>query len=43
MSKKCLYYYYITGGPKIPMKYGRIDVMSAEDCAPDGNLPGYKF
>ncbi len=32
--------YYILGGPKIPMKYGRIDALSPEDCAPDGNLPG---
>lgn len=27
------------GGPKIPMRYGRVDVSSPEDCAPDGNLP----
>lgn len=28
------------GGPKIPMRYGRKDVGSAEECAPDGRLPG---
>eukprot|EP01041_Mallomonas_annulata_P010331 gene10331-21559_t len=28
------------GGPKIPMRYGRIDAASPEDCAPEGNLPG---
>jgi L-ascorbate peroxidase len=26
-------------GPKIPMKYGRLDALSEEDCAPPGNLP----
>eukprot|EP00602_Paraphysomonas_sp_CaronLab_P000476 CAMPEP_0185018504 /NCGR_PEP_ID=MMETSP1103-20130426/1208_1 /TAXON_ID=36769 /ORGANISM="Paraphysomonas bandaiensis, Strain Caron Lab Isolate" /LENGTH=284 /DNA_ID=CAMNT_0027548341 /DNA_START=129 /DNA_END=983 /DNA_ORIENTATION=+ len=28
-----------SGGPEIDMKYGRIDVASSEECAPDGNLP----
>mmetsp|Transcript_26461 Transcript_26461/g.44726 ORF Transcript_26461/g.44726 Transcript_26461/m.44726 type:complete len:267 (-) Transcript_26461:755-1555(-) len=26
-------------GPKIPMKYGRLDAETEEDCAPPGNLP----
>ena len=29
----------LAGGPKIPMKYGRLDAATPEDCAPDGNLP----
>jgi len=28
------------GGPKIPMKYGRVDAQGPEDCTPDGTLPG---
>ena len=28
------------GGPHIDMKYGRVDVESPSECAPDGNLPG---
>ena len=27
------------GGPKIAMKYGRVDVPDENGCAPDGNLP----
>ncbi|TVU14459.1 hypothetical protein EJB05_37929, partial [Eragrostis curvula] len=27
------------GGPKIPMKYGRIDVTGPEQCPPEGKLP----
>ncbi|CAL1362429.1 unnamed protein product [Linum trigynum] len=27
------------GGPKIPMKYGRVDVSSAEECPEEGRLP----
>ncbi|KAG5176943.1 heme peroxidase [Tribonema minus] len=27
------------GGPKIDMRYGRKDVSSAAECAPEGNLP----
>ncbi|KAH7671122.1 Class I peroxidase protein [Dioscorea alata] len=27
------------GGPKIPMKYGRVDVSGAEQCPPEGKLP----
>ncbi|CAM8980224.1 unnamed protein product [Rhodiola kirilowii] len=27
------------GGPKIPMKYGRVDVSSPEQCPPEGKLP----
>ncbi|GBG67404.1 hypothetical protein CBR_g540 [Chara braunii] len=29
----------VAGGPKIPMRYGRLDASSPEFCAPDGNLP----
>ncbi|KAJ3701750.1 hypothetical protein LUZ61_005455 [Rhynchospora tenuis] len=27
------------GGPKIPMKYGRVDVATPEQCPPEGRLP----
>ncbi|XP_062219302.1 probable L-ascorbate peroxidase 8, chloroplastic [Phragmites australis] len=27
------------GGPKIPMKYGRVDVTTPEQCPPEGRLP----
>jgi len=27
------------GGPKIDMRYGRVDAMSPEQCSPEGNLP----
>ncbi|XP_065881461.1 probable L-ascorbate peroxidase 6, chloroplastic/mitochondrial isoform X2 [Euphorbia lathyris] len=27
------------GGPKIPMKYGRVDVSSPEECPEEGRLP----
>ncbi|KAF0888394.1 hypothetical protein E2562_014212 [Oryza meyeriana var. granulata] len=27
------------GGPKIPMIYGRVDVVDAEQCPPEGRLP----
>ncbi|OAE22501.1 hypothetical protein AXG93_4697s1380 [Marchantia polymorpha subsp. ruderalis] len=27
------------GGPKIPMRYGRVDTKSPEECAIEGNLP----
>ncbi|XP_051124088.1 probable L-ascorbate peroxidase 6, chloroplastic/mitochondrial isoform X2 [Andrographis paniculata] len=27
------------GGPKIPMKYGRVDVSGPEDCPEEGRLP----
>ncbi|XP_047322895.1 probable L-ascorbate peroxidase 6, chloroplastic/mitochondrial isoform X2 [Impatiens glandulifera] len=27
------------GGPKIPMKYGRVDVIGAEQCPEEGRLP----
>lgn len=27
------------GGPKIPMKYGRVDAAGPEECSPEGNLP----
>eukprot|EP00775_Hariotina_reticulata_P012891 gene12891-13017_t len=29
----------VAGGPKIPMRYGRLDVNKPEDCAKEGNLP----
>jgi len=29
----------LAGGPKIPMKYGRVDVTTPEECAVEGNLP----
>jgi L-ascorbate peroxidase len=29
----------LTGGPKIDMKYGRVDATGPEDCHPEGNLP----
>ncbi|CEM12648.1 unnamed protein product [Vitrella brassicaformis CCMP3155] len=29
----------LAGGPKIPMKYGRIDAVSGRDCTPEGTLP----
>ena len=28
------------GGPKIPMRYGRVDTATPEECPPEGNLPG---
>ena len=28
------------GGPKIPMKYGRIDISGPEQCPEAGRLPG---
>ncbi|CDP10929.1 unnamed protein product [Coffea canephora] len=28
------------GGPKIPMKYGRVDVSGPEQCPEEGRLPG---
>uniref|UniRef100_A0A7S2V2W5 Plant heme peroxidase family profile domain-containing protein n=1 Tax=Fibrocapsa japonica TaxID=94617 RepID=A0A7S2V2W5_9STRA len=30
----------LAGGPKIPMKYGRVDVEDSSGCSPEGNLPG---
>uniref|UniRef100_A0ACD5UBN5 Uncharacterized protein n=1 Tax=Avena sativa TaxID=4498 RepID=A0ACD5UBN5_AVESA len=27
------------GGPKLPMKYGRVDVTGPEQCPPEGKLP----
>ncbi|CAM0874447.1 unnamed protein product [Alopecurus aequalis] len=27
------------GGPKIPMKYGRVDITAPEQCPPEGRLP----
>eukprot|EP00271_Cylindrocystis_brebissonii_P011406 TRINITY_DN288_c0_g1_i1.p1 TRINITY_DN288_c0_g1~~TRINITY_DN288_c0_g1_i1.p1 ORF type:complete len:420 (+),score=99.44 TRINITY_DN288_c0_g1_i1:61-1320(+) len=29
----------VAGGPKIPMKYGRVDARDENDCHPEGNLP----
>lgn len=28
------------GGPDIPMKYGRVDVVAPEQCPEEGRLPG---
>ena len=30
----------VAGGPKIPLKFGRIDVQSENDVPPEGRLPG---
>lgn len=30
----------LAGGPKIALRYGRLDVTDAADCAPEGRLPG---
>jgi hypothetical protein len=29
----------LAGGPRIPMRYGREDVLDAAQCAPEGRLP----
>lgn len=29
----------LAGGPKIPMRYGRVDARGPQDCHPEGNLP----
>jgi len=29
----------LAGGPKIAMKYGRVDAAGPRDCSPEGNLP----
>jgi len=29
----------LAGGPKLNIRYGRVDVDSAEQCSPEGNLP----
>eukprot|EP00298_Acanthocystis_sp_HF-20_P005133 c15394_g1_i1.p1 GENE.c15394_g1_i1~~c15394_g1_i1.p1 ORF type:complete len:323 (+),score=132.03 c15394_g1_i1:24-971(+) len=29
----------MSGGPRIPMRYGRVDVTSEKQCPPEGNLP----
>lgn len=29
----------LAGGPSIPMRYGREDVLNAAECAPEGRLP----
>eukprot|EP00242_Pyramimonas_sp_CCMP2087_P010405 CAMPEP_0198217736 /NCGR_PEP_ID=MMETSP1445-20131203/65560_1 /TAXON_ID=36898 /ORGANISM="Pyramimonas sp., Strain CCMP2087" /LENGTH=207 /DNA_ID=CAMNT_0043894537 /DNA_START=93 /DNA_END=713 /DNA_ORIENTATION=+ len=28
------------GGPMVPMRYGRVDTMTPEQCPAEGNLPG---
>lgn len=35
----------VAGGPHIPLRYGRLDADSPEDCTPDGRLPsaGHPF
>lgn len=30
----------VAGGPAIPMRYGRRDARTPDDCTPDGKLPG---
>lgn len=30
----------LAGGPHIPLRYGRVDAKTEEDCAPEGRLPG---
>eukprot|EP00240_Pyramimonas_obovata_P012984 CAMPEP_0118921836 /NCGR_PEP_ID=MMETSP1169-20130426/989_1 /TAXON_ID=36882 /ORGANISM="Pyramimonas obovata, Strain CCMP722" /LENGTH=228 /DNA_ID=CAMNT_0006862627 /DNA_START=57 /DNA_END=739 /DNA_ORIENTATION=+ len=30
----------VTGGPTIPMRYGRVDTQTPEECPREGNLPG---
>ncbi|KAJ1626327.1 heme peroxidase, partial [Pavlovales sp. CCMP2436] len=30
----------LAGGPKSPLRYGRLDVSSSEGCPPEGRLPG---
>eukprot|EP00879_Flechtneria_rotunda_P027977 GHRR01030046.1.p1 GENE.GHRR01030046.1~~GHRR01030046.1.p1 ORF type:complete len:206 (+),score=42.37 GHRR01030046.1:131-748(+) len=30
----------LAGGPKLEMRYGRVDVNDPAECAPEGNLPG---
>jgi len=29
----------LAGGPKLDMRYGRVDAKGPEDCSPEGNLP----
>jgi len=29
----------LAGGPKLAMRYGRVDASGPEDCSPEGNLP----
>jgi L-ascorbate peroxidase len=29
----------LAGGPKIDMKYGRVDAKGPDECSPEGNLP----
>jgi L-ascorbate peroxidase len=29
----------LAGGPKVDMKYGRVDASSPDQCSPEGNLP----
>lgn len=31
------------GGPKIPMKYGRVDVSAPNECPEEGRLPGKRL
>jgi L-ascorbate peroxidase len=30
----------LAGGPKIPLRFGRRDARTEEDCCPEGRLPG---
>jgi L-ascorbate peroxidase len=33
----------LAGGPKIPLRFGRRDARSEEDCCPEGRLPGLLY
>jgi len=35
-----LFEFQEAGGPKLPMKYGRVDVSGPEQCPEEGRLPG---
>ena len=32
--------FQLAGGPHIPLRYGRTDAATEEECAPEGRLPG---
>lgn len=40
VTSTCVAAVQIAGGPKIPMRYGRVDAATAEECQKEGNLPG---
>ncbi len=33
----------LAGGPKIPLRFGRKDAATEEDCVPEGRLPGARL